>query len=154
AQVFFGAIAEHGDDGRGLAAFGELFGQQGYGMHVAAGGDADEQGFFAREAADHRVGVFGFDPEVAVGEFLVVNARDDGGGHVFEAFESVEAAGGLGGEDLNAGDVALEAAAGSHEGSTGAHGGDEVSDRTRGLLNDFSAGAFEVGLPVGGVVVL
>src|ERR1019366_7879630 len=108
----------------------------------------------AAEPARHGIGVFGFNPQIIIGQRGVVDGVHDGGGHVLQAFQSMESGGGLGGNAFDAGDVALEAAGGAGEGSAGSHAGDEVRDATVGLFDDFGAGAFEMGAPVGGVAVL
>ena len=66
--------------------------QQRRGMDIAARRNAYQQRLFARQAAHHAVGVFGFDPEVAIGQALIVETRHNGGGHVLETFEPMESA--------------------------------------------------------------
>ena len=65
AEIFVGAVAEDGHDHALLAAARAVpcaIGQRR--DDIAAGRDADQQAFFARQTLDHRVGVFGFDPEL------------------------------------------------------------------------------------------
>ena len=74
----------------------------------------------AGEILRHGVGALGGHLDVLVGEVGVVDLRDDGGGHVLEAFEAVEGRVGLHGDALDLGVELLQAARGSHEGAGGA----------------------------------
>ncbi len=134
AGFFFGDV-EGGGDGSGC-------------------GDADEQALGFAEALGHEVGALGGHVDVAVGEGGVVDGRDDGGGHVLEAFEAVEGRVGLHGDALDARVELVQAAGGAHEGAAGAEAGDEVGDAAFGLLPDFVGGAVVVGEPVVVVAVL
>ena len=79
----------------GLAARRDFAREQGSGMHVAARRNPHQQSLFARQAPHHAVGVLGLDPQVAVGQRVVVKAGTDRGRHVLQAFQAMEAAGGL-----------------------------------------------------------
>ena len=150
AQVFVGGVAEHGDDD----AFFDLLGYfQGRG-DVGSRGDANEQALFFGKALYDFVCVLGFDTDVFVSEIFIINARHDGGRHVLEAFESVEAGCRLHGDELYVGRILAQAATDAHEGAGGAESGDEVSDAAAGLVPDLDAGSFVMGQPVGRIVVL
>src|SRR5205823_5013575 len=94
------------------------------------------------------------DPQVAIGHRVVVKTGAYGAGHVLEAFQSVESAGRLGRVTLHFRKIAAQAFGRPGERSAGSHRGDEVGNRAVGLFNNLRAGAVEVRLPVGRIVVL
>ena len=118
------------------------------------GGDADEQAVIAAQILRHGVGALGRHLDVLVGELGVVDLRDDGRGHVLQAFEAVEGRVGLHGDALDLRVQLLQAAGGAHEGAGGAEAGDEVRDLAFGLLPDLVGGGAVVGAPVFVVGVL
>ena len=112
-------------------------GQRGH--DIAAARDSDEQAFFPRQALDHRMAVFRFDPHVAVGQLLVVDAGDDRGRHVFRAFDAVEAGRRLRGDAFDVRQILAQAAGVAGESPAGAEQRDEMRDAAFGLLDDFPA---------------
>ena len=138
-----------------LAAGHQFAGDLQRGHARCARRNPDQHPLFPRQPAHHRVRVFGLDPDIAVGQRGIVNARDDRGRHVLQAFQPVKAGGGLRRDSTS-----RAAVRGAAAGVTPMNvplvpmAGDEMRHAAIGLLDDLGPGAFEVRLPVGGVVVL
>src|ERR1700761_1796618 len=93
-EVFVGGVGEDGDDDGFAVGAGFLFSDVACGGDGGSGRDAEEQALRAREVFAHSVGALGGHVDVAVGERRIVDGRDDGRGHVLEAFEAAEGRGG------------------------------------------------------------
>ena len=130
AEVLLGAVAEHRHNDAALAAPGQFARDLQAAMHVAARGNPHQQTLFARQPPDHGVGVFGFDPEVAVGQRSDRRCRArwrwacasilPGRGNPLE---------GCAGVAVHVRQIAIQAAADAGEGAAGAHGRHEMRER-------------------------
>ena len=123
-------------------------------MHITAGRNSHQETLFARQTPDHPVSVFGFDPKVAIGQRLIVDAGHDGSRHMLQAFQPMEAARGLGRNALDLRQIPLQTATGPDESAARSQGGHEMRNAAAGLLDNLGAGGVEMRFPVRGVVVL
>ncbi len=100
------------------------------------------------------MGVFRLHFEVFVRDRGIVNRRDDGSGHVFQAFEAVKAGIGLHTDAADFGVKFAKAARDAHECAARAESGNKMRDFAAGLLPDFRAGAVVMSRGIGGIAVL
>ena len=59
-------------------------------MHRCSGRLSNKDPLFLTEAIDHGISIFGRDGNFFVQLLFVINARNDGTGHVFKPFQAME----------------------------------------------------------------
>src|SRR3954452_20516045 len=138
-QVAVAAIADDRDDDRVL----QLARQAQRDVHGAAGGDAGEDAFLAREAPRHFLGFGLANVFQAVDALRVVDFWQVGFGPLADA-GNLRTFGRLAADDLDARVLLLEEARAAHDGAGGAHAGDEVRDPSFAVAPDLGAGGLVV----------
>ena len=128
--------------------------QQRRGVDIAARRNTHQQRLFARQTPHHAIGVFGFDPEIAIGQSFVIETRHDRRRHVLQPFQTMKPARWLRRIDLDMWQIAFQASRGPHKGSAGPHRRHEMRYAARRLPNNLRTRRIEVRFPVGRVVVL
>jgi hypothetical protein len=115
---------------------------------------ADEQSFFAREAANQRVRFFSRGGEMSIGERGIVNCRHDRRRHVLEPLQAVERRVRLDRDQRDVRHLFTQTPARADERAAGAEAGDEVREPALGLLQNLRSRRREVRAPVRRVAVL
>src|SRR3990172_188756 len=148
AEVLPTAVGEEADDVAGVEALGGALG----GLHDGAGGDAGEDSFLLRQLLRRSERRARLEKDLAVEDALVEDGRDEA---LFEAAEALHEIAGVrdGGDDLHAGLLLFQVAAGAGKRAACAHAGDEHVDLGK-VAEDFGAGGLVVGARVHLVAVL
>lgn len=137
AQVFFAAVGKDDDDFAAVQRFGDLNG----GEHGRAAAHADENALVFDDLARHLKRGFALDGDGNIDGIRVVDFRNNGLLHVFQALYVV-AAHGLRLDDLNGGIFLFQPHAHAHQRAGGAESGDEMRQRAVGLPPDLLGGGF------------